>query len=636
MELLVGPALHDPAAVQDDDPVGVADGGEAVGDDEDGPARQELSQGALDEPLGLGVQVRRGLVQDQDRGVAQDGPGDADALALPAGQADAAVAEPRLHALRQLPDEVGGVGGPGGAPHLLVGPSVPVAVGDVRADGVVEDHRLLADDAHLAAERRQRVRPDVGAVDLDPAAVGVDEAGEEVHQRALPRPRRTHEGHHVALPDPQVHVPEHGTVVLVGEGHVVERHGLLQTLQLPGALRTRRLGLGVHDLEEAVGRGQRRLGPRRELGQRLHRRHEAEGQGDEGDELLRAQRRARAQDHGGPQPEEHQGHDGGEDLGEGRRQLGEGLRPDHPPGELVGAVLEAALLPLLPAVGLHQPDAAHRLLQDAHQLALPVVDLPEALPEPAEDGAEDRQEDRHEDHGQEGEPPGDGHHHRQVGHRRHAVAERLGQREAHDPLGLSRVGEDPRQELTRLLPGEEVQGEALEPGVDLVAHVPLDPLLHRHSDDAGPVEEEVLEEERREDHQADDAERLQLPDPLHPAAHRPVEHPLRHVLAGVREHLPLLEERAEERDQEGEAEGVEDGRRHHQQEADDEEPPVGPQVARQPEEGGRRLLRLRRVAGLPAGAATGGGRDAGGTAHGPVTPRASDAPGARCRPVTSG
>jgi hypothetical protein len=56
-------------------------------------------QRLLDVALGLGVQRRGGLVEDQDRRVLEHGPGDGDALPLPAGQQHAAIADQGVEAL---------------------------------------------------------------------------------------------------------------------------------------------------------------------------------------------------------------------------------------------------------------------------------------------------------------------------------------------------------------------------------------------------------------------------------------------------------------------------------------------------------------------------------------------------------
>src|SRR5205085_12152009 len=129
--------LHDFALVEDDDQVGAGDRAEAVGDDEGGAALEQVGQRRLDELLALGVEVAGGLVEDQDLRVGQDRAGDADALALAAGQLEPALADERVVALGQSVDELVGVGAAGGVADVGLG-GAAAAVGDVLADRAVE------------------------------------------------------------------------------------------------------------------------------------------------------------------------------------------------------------------------------------------------------------------------------------------------------------------------------------------------------------------------------------------------------------------------------------------------------------------------------------------------------------------
>ena len=66
-QLVVRAALDDPAVVDDQDLVGLADGGQPVRDDQRRPAGQRRLQRPLHRRLGLGVQVRGGLVEHDHR-----------------------------------------------------------------------------------------------------------------------------------------------------------------------------------------------------------------------------------------------------------------------------------------------------------------------------------------------------------------------------------------------------------------------------------------------------------------------------------------------------------------------------------------------------------------------------------------
>ena len=84
-QLFMGAPLDDAAVLHHQDLIGVLDGGQPVGDGEDGLSFRQGGQGLLDQVFVLRVHAGSGLVQDDDGRVFQDGPGDGDPLFLPAG-----------------------------------------------------------------------------------------------------------------------------------------------------------------------------------------------------------------------------------------------------------------------------------------------------------------------------------------------------------------------------------------------------------------------------------------------------------------------------------------------------------------------------------------------------------------------
>ena len=91
--------LGDPAALQHDQPVGLAQRAQAVGDGDRGAALDQVVERLLDLALGLGVDRRGRLVQDQDPRVDQQRPGDRDPLPLAARERLAALADQRVVAV---------------------------------------------------------------------------------------------------------------------------------------------------------------------------------------------------------------------------------------------------------------------------------------------------------------------------------------------------------------------------------------------------------------------------------------------------------------------------------------------------------------------------------------------------------
>ena len=92
--------------LEHDDPVGAARELERVRDEDRRAALHQPLEPLEELRLGLRVERRRRLVQQQDRRVAEQRPGDPDPLALAAGETDALGPELRLVAVRQRDDEL--------------------------------------------------------------------------------------------------------------------------------------------------------------------------------------------------------------------------------------------------------------------------------------------------------------------------------------------------------------------------------------------------------------------------------------------------------------------------------------------------------------------------------------------------
>ena len=120
--------FDDTALLDHHDAVTGQHGGEPMGDHQGGAVTHQFFQRGLHQRLALRIERRGGFIEQQQRRIAQDGTRDCDALALAAGQRDAALAELRFKSTRQTADEFGGVGKLGGALDLgIVGvrPSEP-------------------------------------------------------------------------------------------------------------------------------------------------------------------------------------------------------------------------------------------------------------------------------------------------------------------------------------------------------------------------------------------------------------------------------------------------------------------------------------------------------------------------------
>ena len=95
-------AFDDAAAVQDQYLVGVFDGGQSMGNDEDGAAFHQGIHAPLDDLFGTGIDGAGGFVQDHDGGIGYSGSGDGQQLALALGEDGAAAFEQGIIALASI------------------------------------------------------------------------------------------------------------------------------------------------------------------------------------------------------------------------------------------------------------------------------------------------------------------------------------------------------------------------------------------------------------------------------------------------------------------------------------------------------------------------------------------------------
>src|SRR2546430_1624026 len=81
-ELVVAALLRDPAVLEDDDLVGVADGAQAGSDGDHGAPLHDALERLDDDLFRLGVERRSRLVEDEDGRVAKDRAGDSNSPIL--------------------------------------------------------------------------------------------------------------------------------------------------------------------------------------------------------------------------------------------------------------------------------------------------------------------------------------------------------------------------------------------------------------------------------------------------------------------------------------------------------------------------------------------------------------------------
>src|SRR5829696_10205511 len=476
----VGALLDDPAAVDDQDPVGVDDGRQPVGDDQAGPALEGGGQGLLDVDLGLRVEVGGGLVEDDDGRVGQQQPGDGQALLLPARQPVATLPDHRLPPLGQALDQVQDPGRPAGVLDLLQGRVRP-GVAQVGPDGVVEQVRVLGDQADGGPQALQLQVADVDAVDPDGALADVVDPGDQHGRGRLAGPRRTDQGDQLAGADGEADVvqdrlagcgPDRGRAAgeagdgrllggRVAEADVVELDppGRLVQMDRPGTVADR--ALEVEHLEHPL-----------EGHERGHHVHAGVGQGGEGAVDLGDQ--GGQGDHvaglqlvlehlPGPEPVDGgraHGADQAEDDEEGLPVEGGADADVADPGGLAG---EAGQLPVAAAEQHHQqgPGDVEALVHGRVHVRVELHGLAGDGLEPAPDPPGREQEQGQHGHRDQGDAPVQHEHGDQGRDQADEVGEDRPQGAGEGPLGADHVAVQPAGQGAGLGVGEEGQRLAL-------------------------------------------------------------------------------------------------------------------------------------------------------------------------------
>ena len=153
--------------------------------------------------LGVTVEVGGGLVEDQERRVAQERPGQGQPLALTGRQARPALAQHGVEALGQPVDQVGEAGVVH-RPADPLGRGVGPAEGDVVGQGPGEQVGSLGDPGHLGPPRVGVQVGQIERADPDSARGRTDEAQHHLEQGRLPAAARAGQGHDLARGDGEV------------------------------------------------------------------------------------------------------------------------------------------------------------------------------------------------------------------------------------------------------------------------------------------------------------------------------------------------------------------------------------------------------------------------------------------------
>ncbi len=274
-------ALDDFAIFDDQHLVGVADGGQAVGDHKTGAALHQLEQRFLDARLGARVHAGGRLVQNQNARVGQNRARNRQHLALALAQVGGALREHRPVAVRQLADEVVSIGHARGLHHLVVARVQP-PVADILHDRIGKHERILQNQPQRAAQVGAADVAQVVPINADRAAVDVVKARQQVGDGCLSRPGRADERNRLAGQGLQRHVFDDGMSRFVGEIHSLEFDVTLEICQTHRPVAVYRFGGRVNHLEDPLRTRQSSLDGVIDIGELAQGRDESVGVADKG------------------------------------------------------------------------------------------------------------------------------------------------------------------------------------------------------------------------------------------------------------------------------------------------------------------------------------------------------------------
>ena len=483
----MGALLADHAVPDDQDAVGVADGREAMGDNQGGAPLGQLVKGPLDLGLRHAVQGGGGLVQNQHRRVLEENPGDGNALFLPAGEEGPPLAHVGLEAVGHGHDIVIDLRPLGRGDHL-VHRGAGTAVADVLQNAVGEEEHVLLHHADAPAEALLLHVPHIGAVQPDAARARVVEPGDEAAQGGLSAAGGPYHGDGLAGVHMEGYVVEDLRVVpLVGEGDVLHINAALDVFQLHGVRLIGEVRLQAHQLHKPGQAGDAVHQHFGQVGQLAQGVDEGAGIEAEGDEVgvVHLPLHDEPAAHG----DDHHRHNAGEEL-HGTHE------PAHRPVALLLGGLEplvgAEELPLFRVLvgeglgGAHAGDAGLDIRVDSRHVGLHVLGGPHHAHAVQVDH-NDKYRDQNQHH--QGQPPLDSKHNDHSAHQGDAGDEHVLRPVVGQLRDVEKFRRHPAHKVSGAVFVIKAEGKGLQMGEQVLPDV----RLHQHAEGVAPVAHHVLQ-----------------------------------------------------------------------------------------------------------------------------------------------
>src|ERR1700685_422028 len=183
-KLIVRAQFDDASAVQHGDAIGVADGRNAMRNEDRGAPLHYVAQVVEDFIFRVSIDAGERIVEDEDSWIANQGAGDGGALLLPAGKRNSAFPHKRLIALGKAFNVGGDVGRIGRIVNLPVRGRVD-SQSNIFADAVAEQKCFLRKEADIFSQSRKRIVANGPPIDEYHARLSVVNSRNEIDQRAL-------------------------------------------------------------------------------------------------------------------------------------------------------------------------------------------------------------------------------------------------------------------------------------------------------------------------------------------------------------------------------------------------------------------------------------------------------------------
>ena len=210
--------------------MGVPHRREPMRDHERGALTAQSIQRLLNQFFGFIVHSAGGFIEQQDRGIFQQGTGDGEALPLAAAELGATLARHGVQTLLQSPDERVSVGRGEDGPKFLLR-SLRLGQQQVFPDARVEQKTLLGDVADVVAQPFFGQLRQWHAIDEDAALVTLVKACQQIQQRTFARARRSDDSDGLAGQGFHGDVADHWGFFRIRKRHPLKPHMPLQALR---------------------------------------------------------------------------------------------------------------------------------------------------------------------------------------------------------------------------------------------------------------------------------------------------------------------------------------------------------------------------------------------------------------------